>query len=189
MDNPQVLCSVDIGLSGGISFFDTESKELLSLHPMPTKKFTNKSGKEKNVVDLDKLKFILEIPKEHGESCLVVMEDVHSFPGQGVVSMGTLMEQKGLLRGLSKALGYDELLISPKEWQKHFDLIPPKELKGTSGAKTKTLRKKWLKENSLAKARELFPEVAETKLVKSTNHGLSDALLIGKYWIDTCQSS
>lgn len=180
MDSLQVVCAVDIGLNGGVSFFDTESKELLSIYPMPTKKFTNKSGKEKNVVDLDKLKFLLEIPKEHGDTCIVVFEDVHSFPGQGVVSIGTLLEQKGMIRGLAKALGYEEFAISPKEWQKHFDLIPPKELKGPTAKKTKALRKKWLKDRSLNLALKEFPEF----MGKITHDGISDSVLIGKWYVE-----
>lgn len=178
MDNTQVVCAIDIGLKGGISFFDTESKELLSIHLMPTKKHTNKAGKEKNVVDLDRLKFILEIPKEHGETCTVVFEDVHAFPGQGVVSIGTLLEQKGMIRGLAKALGYGEAPISPKEWQKHFDLIPPKELKGPNAKKTRILRKKWLKDGSLNLALKMFPEFVE----KITHDGISDSVLIGAWY-------
>ena len=179
-----VVIAVDVGLSGGIAFFDTVSGELLSVYTMPTVSHESKTGKIKNSLDIDKLMFILEIPKAHDESAILVMENIHAFPGQGVVAVGTLLEQKGILRGLACGLGYEVELVEPRTWQKMFDLIPPEELKGSTGTKTKTLRKKWLKENSLTKARELFPKCADTKLSKSTAHGLSDALLIGKWFID-----
>lgn len=178
-----VIIAVDIGLSGGIAFFDCSEfnhagKGLLSIHKMPTQKIVTKSGKDKNVVDLDKLKFLLEIPKEHTESALLVMEDVHAFPGQGVVSSASLLEQKGILKGMATAFGYDILLVSPKEWQKSFGIVAPKDLRGSTAAKTKTIRKKWLKERSLETSKSLFPEWEEK--IGSLD-GLSDSVLIGAW--------
>ena len=181
----EVVIGVDIGLTGGIAFFDSVSRELLSLYPMPTVEVTTKSGKIKKQIDLERLKFILEIPREHKDSAIVVMENVHAFPGQGSVSMATLLEQKGILRGLAAGLGYDELLVEPKTWQKFFTMIPPKNLKGTTAAQTKTLRKRWLKETSLEIARGLYVQVSETKLLEDDAHGLSDALLIGDWFLNT----
>lgn len=178
-----VIVAVDIGLKGGIAFFDTVSEELLSLYSMPTTEVTSKSGKVKNKLDLERLKFILEIPRIHKESAVVVMEDVHAFPGQGSVSMATLLEQKGILRGLAKGLGYGEYLVEPKVWQKYFDLIPPKDLKGGNASKTRALRKTWLKDRSLQTARALCPEWRETKLAPRDAHGLSDACLIGHWFL------
>lgn len=179
-----VLVSVDIGLQGGIAFFDVLSGEVLALYSMPTNKIVTSSGRNKGELDIPKLKFILEIPHVKSETALVVLESVHAFPGQGVVAMATLMEQKGIIRGLCSGLGYDEFLVEPKTWQKHYDMIPPKDLKGASASRTKTLRKQWLKDTSLERARSLFPEWAETKLAPKTAHGLSDSLLIGKWYLE-----
>lgn len=175
-----ILIGIDIGLNGGIAFFDYQSKEVLSLKSMPTIYTVSKSGKNKKLLDLERLKFILETPNLRNEKTLVVMEAVHAFPGQGSVATATLMEQKGILRGLCAGLGYSERLVEPKEWQKFYKMIPPKELKGGSASKTKALRKNWLKENSLENARKQFPEW-ESKLSQKSSHGLSDALLIGKF--------
>lgn len=182
MEKCDVIIGVDIGLTGGIAFFDTVSAELLSVYPMPTKEIL-KNGKKRNALDLDKLCFILEIPKVHKEKAIVVFEDVHAFPGQGSVSTGVLMEQKGIIRGMAIGLGYEECPISPKTWQTFYGMVPPKELKGSSASKTKTLRKEWLKAESLSNARRLFPLVAETKLASKNSHGLSDSLLIGNWYI------
>lgn len=179
-----ILIGIDIGLSGGIAFFDVGAGEVLSLYPMPTQKIVTSTGRQKGEIDLDRLNFILEIPKCRAESATVVMENVHAFPGQGVVAMATLMEQKGIIRGLAKGLGYEVVLVEPKTWQKYYTLIPPKDLKGTSASKTKVLRKKWLKDESLTLARAHFTNWAETKLAPKTAHGLSDALLIGKYYLE-----
>jgi hypothetical protein len=176
-----ILLAIDIGLRGAISVFDTVSSELLSIQEMPVMETSNSVGKTKNVVDIDKLLHIMEIPKEKKDSAIVVYEGVHAFPGQGVVAVGTLLEQKGIIRGLAKGLGYSELAISPKTWQKYFDIIPPKDLKGTTGAKTKVLRKKWLKANSLDKARERFPDWIN----KITHDGVSDSILLGLWYLET----
>lgn len=187
--NPQdydVVIAIDVGLTGAVTFFDTVSGEVLSVNPMPTYKWL-KNGKTRNHLDIEKLVHILEIPKSHSESAIVVFEDVHAFPGQGSVSTGVLMEQKGVIRGIINTLGYAEYPISPKEWQKWFDMIPPKDLKGKSASQTKTMRKKWLKEKSLTLAREKFPEWVDTKLKLSTAHGVSDSMLIGKWFLETSQ--
>lgn len=178
-----VVCAVDIGLTGGIAFFDTVSNELLSVYPMPTVETTTSTGRKKGHIDLPRLKFILEIPKVHNEKAIVVMENVHAFPGQGVVAMATLMEQKGIIRGMASGLEYDEYLVEPKTWQAYYDMIPPKELKGSTASKIKTLRKQWLKEKSLELARDKFKEWADTKLASKSAHGLSDAILIGNWYI------
>jgi len=180
----EVLIAIDIGLTGAISFFDVQSGEVLAVHEMPTKPSVTSKGKNKNILDLDKLKFLLEIPKEHNDRTLVVYENVHAYPGQGVVSVGTLLWQRGVLQGMVKALGYNELAIQPQVWQKHFGMVPHKDLKGVTAKKTKTLRKAWLKEKSLEIARAKFPEW-EGKMEKSTAHGISDSLLIGKFILET----
>lgn len=180
MNKYEIIVGIDIGLNGGIAFFDPEETSPLYLRDMPT--FEKENGKRG--IDLQRLKFILETPKERGDGATAVMEDVHAFPGQGSVSVGTLLEQKGIILGMATALGYSVKLISPRTWQGYFGLVPPKGLKGSSASNTKTLRKKWLKEKSLEIARQKFPEYKE-KLQKSTAHGLSDALLIGLWAKET----
>lgn len=179
-----VIVGIDIGIHGGISFFDTVSGELLALYPMPTMGI-EKNEKTYDAIDISRLKFILEIPKVHQESALVVFENIHAFPGQGAVSTGVLMEQKGIIRGLVAGLGYTEFQVNPRTWQKEFEIVPPKELKGTNGKQTKTIRKKWLKEKSLSVAKERFPAWVE-KIGKSD--GLSDCLLIGLYSVSQTEN-
>ena len=128
------IIGIDIGLSGGVTIFDVseyehESLGALILRDMPTYPVINKTGKTKTALDIVALLHLMEIPKCRNESALVIFEDVHAFPGQGVVAVGTLLEQKGIIRGLAKALGYDELPISPQTWQKSFGIVCPKEIK------------------------------------------------------------
>ena len=121
------IIAIDIGLGGGIAFFDTVSGEVPSLYEMPTNKIVTSSGRKKGELDIERLKFILEIPRVHEEFALIVMENVHAFPGQGVVAMATLLEQRGIIRGLCAGLGYDEMLVEPRVWQKHYELVPPQD--------------------------------------------------------------
>jgi len=181
MTLPNITIGVDVGIYGGLAYFDTVSNELLDIKKMPLLKI-ERGGKEKNFLDVDKLLFYLEIPKVHNDTAIIVLEDLHAFPGQGVVSMATLLEQKGIIRGLAKGLGYDELLISPKTWQKYFNLIPPKDIKGKKASQTRTLRKKWLKQQSIVCAKEEFPTWTD-KIDKSD--GLADATLIGFWYLQT----
>jgi hypothetical protein len=130
----------------------------------------------------------MEIPKIHKDKAMVVFEDVHAFPGQGVVSIATLLEQKGIIQGLALGLGYGIHPTQPKEWQKYFSIIPPKELKGSDGKKTKKLRKEWLKDKSRQVASETFPNFDHWFEAK-TSHGRSDAVLIGKYYLGVYANS
>lgn len=177
-----VLISIDIGLTGAISFFDFYTKELCMVKDMQNLTVT-KSKKEKKILDIEKLLFLLEIPFVKKESAVVLYEDVHAFPGQGVVAVATLLEQKGIIRGISNALGYVEFPTSPKLWQGHFGMIPPSDLKGNTVSKTKALRKKWLKEKSIELAIKNFPDFSG-KLDKPTCHGRSDSMLMGKWFLD-----
>lgn len=175
-----VLISIDIGLAGGVSIFDTVSGELVAMYDMPTKPQTNKAGKTKKVIDLDGMKYLLEVSYSRNEAAIVVFEDVHAFGNAGF-GIGTLMEQKGVIRGMVKAFNYTEFMVAPKTWQAKFGIVPPKGLKGKTVKKTKEVRRKWLKDESLTRAKELFPEWKD-KIKKSD--GLSDSLLIGKWALD-----
>jgi hypothetical protein len=181
MSNYNVLLGIDVGLRGAICIFDAEEGEILNIYDMPTyyteSKTKTKSGKfrQKGHLDLDKLLYILEMPKHQGDKTLLVMEDVNAFPGQGVVAVGTLLEQKGILMGMGKALGYDIKLITPREWQKYFGIVPPKEIKG------KEKRRKWLKNNSRIQAVKEFPDEWMNKFIPPDGDGRSDSSLIAKY--------
>jgi hypothetical protein len=180
----EVLVAVDVGLKGGIAFFDIAecshpSHGLLSLLDMPTSK---KEG-EKSLVDLERLVYILERPKIRGETAIVAFENIHSFGNSGF-GVGKIMEEKGMLRGITKALGYDELMVAPQTWQRHFKLVPPKDLKGSTAMQTRYKRRKWIKENSILTAGEKFPDWIE-QLKTKTCDGLSDALLLGLWYLET----
>ena len=174
-----IIIGIDIGLTGALCFLDYYANDILSIYDMPVmNNGFSKNARKKTTLDIGRLNFILEIPTFHFESATVIIEDIHAFPGQGVISVGTLLEQKGIVRGLAQTLGYELVTVSPKTWQKHWNLVPPKGLKG------KEPRKKWLKENSRLLASENYPEFS-AKFDEVKSHGRSDACLIAQYYRDT----
>ena len=104
---------------------------------------------------------------------IIVWENVHSFPGQGVASSFKFGLQTGLVVGaaISRASGNGVLVsqhkVQPKAWKQHFDLL-----------KTK-------KEAAIAKMEEILPNHDFSGLNKAALSGVADAYLIGKYFIDT----
>jgi hypothetical protein len=99
--------------------------------------------------------------KEHLDgSCVALLEKVHSFPGQGVVSTFTFGANYGQWQGILSAFEIKFDLITPKVWQKRFQPL----------SKEKKIRKKELKEIAI----KAFPS---TKVTLYT----SDAILLALY--------
>lgn len=108
--------------------------------------------------------------------CSVVVESVHSAPGQGVSSTFKFGANFGWWLGVLDALDISYTLVSPQKWQgalfKKYK-TPTGGLKGTT------------KEISLRVAKELFSRELDTKwwFERKRDHGRSDASLIGWYGI------
>jgi hypothetical protein len=86
---------------------------------------------------------------------LIVVEDVHSFSGQGVKSMHTFGRNIEAVQTTVKTMGYPFTLVRPQDWQKKLGL----------------LRKE--KAASEVLALQLFPQLSEVK------GDIFDAVLIG----------
>ena len=94
------------------------------------------------------------------EDCYAVIEKVHSFPGQGVVSTFTFGRNFGQWEGILAALDIPYIYVQPKKWMESFQPL----------SKEKKIRKKELK----SKAIELHPKTKVT-LVNA------DAILLAHY--------
>lgn len=70
---------------------------------------------------------------------LIIAEDVHTMPGQGGVSGGSLMQSKGIIIGIAAAIGVKLVLIQPLKWIETFTL------KRTKHFDSKNEWKKYLK--------------------------------------------
>ena len=62
-----------------------------------------------------------------GIEATVLMEDVHSFPKQGVASTFKFGFAKGVLVGICKEKGYTVHLVSPQWWKKDTGLLGKKK--------------------------------------------------------------
>lgn len=94
-------------------------------------------------------------------------ENVHPFPGQGVVSVGTLMEGKGVIIGLTTAWSIRLEFVEPTEWTRWYQIgkrgdFPTQDL--------------W-KDHLWQHARNLYPNVKITKKC-------ADAVLIWNFAIN-----
>lgn len=102
------------------------------------------------------------------------VEDVCGRPGQSCKANTTFMKLAGRAELMAECICEQVDLVKPQVWKKYFNLITSKDL-------TKT-EKKHL---SIAKAKELFPSVAD-KLTASKD-GRAEALLIALYGKEVCQ--
>ncbi|MDS3860156.1 Holliday junction endonuclease [Thermosynechococcaceae cyanobacterium BACA0444] len=96
------LAAVDPGLSGGLAILHGGN---VIAKPLPI------AGK-----DLD-LATLAQWLKESNPG-LVVVEKVHSMPGQGVASMFTFGKGFGAILGIAAALNISVELVTPQAWKK-----------------------------------------------------------------------
>ncbi len=94
---------------------------------------------------------------------LVVIEKVHAFPEQGVVSMFNFGMGLGLWVGICSGLGLKYELVAPQTWKKLL-------LKDMTKDKCA----------SVIKVKQLFPE-AERFLQRKKDHNRADAILLAVY--------
>lgn len=97
-------------------------------------------------------------------------ENVHAFPGQGVVSVGTFMEDAGFVKGVCAAYHIPVELIEPKAWVMWYNIGKRSDFKRPGGENDTKAWKKHLQEQ----AQRLFPS-ADISLK------VADAVLIWNY--------
>lgn len=156
---------VDPGLSGAIGILDSKGS-FVAVHDMPlietetgiTKIVNLKRVKEtKREVDGATLRDIL-LPYKKSKA---VVEQVHSMPEQGVVSVFNFGYSYGVAVGVIQSMGFNLLKVPPNKWKTRLGLDSDKN-------------------KSLDLARSLFPEASEyIKLRK--NDGRAEALLLAVY--------
>ena len=117
---------IDPGKSGGMCLYNTD-KGIVDYKKMP-----------------DTTHGMVELLKEYIYMCdsdatampSVVLEKVHSMPGQGVASTFTFGQNYGQLQGMLSALGMPCIEVIPNKWMKCIGTMP----------KDKTERKKFIKD-------------------------------------------
>lgn len=154
------IIGIDPGLTGAVAFL-TASGEVLELIDTPVATVGRK--KVYLVREMSRVILQMSVHSKSGSKVVAIMEDVHPWPGQGVVSSGSLMRGVGTWEGILAALGIPYEFVTPQRW------------KGTMmDGRGKD------KDASRILAQQLFPEIAE-KLKLKKDHGKAEALLIAEY--------
>lgn len=154
---------IDPGKEGGISCLDDDGT--LTLHTIP------KIGDE---VDVNALNEIIE-QYVGNSNHIFALEDVKPFPGTSAMSMGKLMEIKGIKRGILIANKATYVMVPPKTWQKVAWSGVPNMKKSNMKNDTKGM--------SLVAASRIFPneKFLATSRSRVPHDGLVDAALMSFY--------
>lgn len=156
-----MLISIDPGVRGAIAFFGPGDR--VAVHDMPIRPRTQ-AGKVKNEIDPTALQKLVRERVPADETALVVMENLNTFAGGSVQTMGSLEATKAVICTVMELNRLDVAFVSPKAWQGFFGI------KKTPTSDTKA--------QSLALARKLF---GNEYCPLAKHDGRADALLIGRY--------
>lgn len=117
----EVYIGIDPGKSGGICTYNT-SDNTVDFVKMPD--------------TIHDVVMVLSVIKHGYTDVKVVLEKVHSMPGQGVASTFTFGQGYGQLQGVVAALGLQCIEVLPNKWMKCIGSMP----------KDKSERKKFIKD-------------------------------------------
>lgn len=148
MNPNHVIMGIDPGVTGAVAFYFPEAVGRVAVDDVPV------AGGEINAPELAR---IIRIHRP----TLAVIERVHAFKGQGVVSMFNFGRSYGDVRGVIGALNIPLHFVTPQTWKKHFKLSSDKD-------------------QSRMLAIRLFPAVAESFKLKK-HDGRAEASLIALY--------
>ncbi len=166
--------AIDIGLKGGISYYNIYGELLVTKMPI----IKVKGSKSKH--DLDKLKLI-ELIKT-SEVDYVIVEKLQSIYGISKDSNIKLLQQYSFIEGVCLALGLEFESVTAKTWQKYiFDNY--RQITDNITSDGTNIKETKLK--SLAIAPIIYKELTGKDIeIKKTQDGLADAICIMKYKLD-----
>lgn len=116
--NQSLILGVDPGINGGLALLSMENK-LITTIKIPI--WAPKTKKE-----IDTLAINLFFARWAMEIGLMVIEDVHAYPDQGVTSVFRFGEAKGILIGLAAAYLIPIVKIAPVVWKSDLGLSQDK---------------------------------------------------------------
>ena len=152
------MVGIDPGLKGGIAIFNPD-RTVSSVHIMPLRC---------GGVCVKELKRLIASPCP----TWVFVEQAFARQYQGLKGTMTMFTNYGRLLAALEDLEVPYEIIPSVEWQKHYGI------RGTDGATTK--------DQSIAICKSIYPDVnLKPHRFMSPHDGLSDAILIGRYGIDT----
>ncbi len=153
-----IFIGIDPGAAGALCAID-DTRKILLTYP-----FDHTDGD-----------FPIEMVVEHlkeltarGEPYEIVLEKVHSMPGQGVVSMFSFGQNYGTLIGILRTMGLPYQNVRPQAWQKEVHI-------GSDLTKAK--------ERSYWTAKRLWPEAdfLKSQRARKPHSGIIDALLLAEF--------
>lgn len=152
---------IDPGIRGAIASVSHTGAP--RVHDMPIRS-RKQTGKVKNEIDPRALQALLRDLVPADETGLVIMENLNTFAGGSVQTMGSLEATKAVITTVCELSGFDVAFVSPKTWQGFFG-IKKRDSEDT-------------KKQSLRIARGMFGQ----HLCPLEKHdGRADALLIARY--------
>jgi hypothetical protein len=152
-----IVLGIDPGVTGAIAAVGRDHVQIEDLPTMPT----GSAGMLKRKLDAGALVRQLRALVPADVAALVVMEDLHTFPGRvnSPQSQGSLMRTVGVIEGVIAALRLGVHMVQPQAWKAFYGI----------GS---------LKASSIEKAQRLYPE-APIRLAK--HHNRAEALLLAHY--------
>jgi len=108
---------IDVGKNGGVAVIYGDGT--LETHKCPA----DSDGMAELMLDI-KASAISE-----NDEIKCIIEHVHAFPNQGVVSMFNFGKNYGMWLGILSALGIDYMPISPRTWQPFYGKMPKNKIK------------------------------------------------------------
>lgn len=150
---------IDLGLNGAIAWIDSEINEA-SVIDMPV----YNGPKNKKYIDLKELHHQVQQIAVHHSPSLCAIEHQQPYPKQGVVSVFSLGQQFGFLKGILISEEQPFQVIKPKDWQKEYNIA------GEDSKKA-----------SYAVASALFPKLQFKTERGRILDGRADAILIAEY--------
>lgn len=110
------IVGIDPGKDGGLGCLTSDGQAFAMGTPMIKTKRPGKNGKIKTVeiYDVPAMRQLLL----HAGPTLVVLEQVHAMPGQGVTSMFSMGHGLGLWEGLLGGMQIPFIYAAPQEWMR-----------------------------------------------------------------------
>lgn len=162
--NTHLRIGVDMGMTGAICFYDSETGIIIDLQDVPTRKIS----KTRNAIDYYELAMMILEYRNRGAG-LVIIEKVHPQP-TGTVGNFSMGYSKGLFHGIVASFHMPLYEIAPAKWKAHYGLIVKK------GPDGKKVPDKIKKEMGLNYARHKFG--TEPYLTRQKDHNRADSMLI-----------
>jgi hypothetical protein len=162
-----IVIGIDGGLTGAVAFLSHARAVVEDIPTVPME-----GGAITRRVHGPSLRTLIRQHCPIDVPILVVIEEL-STGGMGrgnAMAVGSQFRTRGTIECVLEMLGLDVQAVTPQRWKKMYGLVGDR----------KSLKKPG-KKDSLAMARELYPELGQTSLRLALHHNRAEAVLIA-HW-------